>query len=142
MKFIAHRGNTAGPQPTCENTHSYLMEALDAGHDVEGDVQAHNGVLYLGHDGPRQVANMDFLNLPEVWVHAKNIEAVSLLRDTGIHWFWHERDQITLTSQGIIWCYPGIYTHSSPEVWLDLEGVTLPPISDNLYGICGDVYRP
>ena len=70
MKFIAHRGNLNGPQPTFENTHGYLLEAISAGHDVEVDVQAHDNILYLGHDDPRQVADIDFLHLSQVFKYS------------------------------------------------------------------------
>ena len=53
MYFIAHRGNTTGPQPTFENKIDYLQHAyFDCNHGVEVDVFAHKGKLYMGHDEP------------------------------------------------------------------------------------------
>ena len=39
MNFIAHRGNTSGPQPSFENTEDYLQDAIDKGYHVEVDIQ-------------------------------------------------------------------------------------------------------
>ena len=38
MIFIAHRGNTKGPNKELENTPGYIDEALDNGFDVEVDI--------------------------------------------------------------------------------------------------------
>ena len=67
VKFIAHRGNCTGAQPTLENTKEYLEFAYyDKGYDVEVDVREHRGLLYFGHDEPIQVADTRFLQQPGV----------------------------------------------------------------------------
>ena len=44
----------------------------------------------------------------KLWVHCKNIEALEQCDEKiDLHYFWHEHDTVTLTSQGIIWAYPG-----------------------------------
>lgn len=139
IKFIAHRGNYSGPQPSWENTKDYLEFAyFDKKYDVECDLIAYNGILYYGHDEPQEVANTNFLQNEGVWCHAKNLEAMVILLNMRTNCFWHEEDTITITSNKNIWCYPGIFPNSKKAVWLDLLNVPLPKIIGNIYGICGD----
>ena len=42
-----------------------------------------------------------------LWCHAKNIDAFKKMLQRGIHCFWHQEDDVTLTSNGYIWTYPG-----------------------------------
>ena len=45
-----------------ENTPVYIREAVDAGYEVEIDVWGDTkGGLHLGHDGPAQKVDMDWL---------------------------------------------------------------------------------
>lgn len=46
--FIAHRGNTTGPDPKRENSPDYILEALGEGYDVEIDLRVYNGECWLG----------------------------------------------------------------------------------------------
>ena len=48
-----------------------------------------------------------FLKKDGLWCHAKNIEALNLMLREGIHCFWHQEDDVTLTSKGYKWTYPG-----------------------------------
>jgi hypothetical protein len=113
MKIIAHRGNTHGPNPECENMPKHIEAALGRGFDVEVDVWHHDGELWLGHDKPQYKTNMDFLLQPmtfehdKIWCHAKNISALEALLRARRHCFWHENDRYTVTSRGYIWTYPG-----------------------------------
>ena len=139
VKFIAHRGNWDGAQPDYENTKEYLEFAYhDKGYDVEVDLQAHRGILYYGHDDAQQVADLSFLQLPGVWCHAKNIEALILLMNMRTNCFWHDVDKCTLTSNGNIWCYPGVHIQHPNAVWLDLLNEPLPNVVRDIYGYCGD----
>jgi hypothetical protein len=139
MKFIAHRGNTNGVQPSWENTLDYLKFAYhDKGYDVECDLLSHRGMLYFGHDEPQEVADIGFLQQPGVWCHAKSIEALELLLHLRTRCFWHETDTVTLTNDGYIWCYPGVFPRHKRAVWLDLENIQLPEDTTGIYGICGD----
>jgi hypothetical protein len=142
MRFIAHRGNYKGPQKYAENTKQYLEHAyFDMGFDVECDLIAHNGNLYLGHDNPGEMADPNFLQRDGVWCHAKNLEALELLLAMRTNCFWHEKDTVTLTSQKYIWCYPGVLPVHPRAVWLDLEDITLPKTKYGIYAICGDIHR-
>ena len=105
---IAHRGNISGPDPDQENKPDYVLEAIDAGYNVEIDVwytESNNG-WFLGHDKPQYRVDTDFLKMPEVWCHAKNINTLHKLKEINAHCFYHERDAATLTSEGYIWTYP------------------------------------
>jgi len=53
MIYIAHRGNTQGPNPDKENHPDYLRDAVRKGYDVELDVWLINGKYILGHDAPQ-----------------------------------------------------------------------------------------
>lgn len=138
VKYIAHRGNTQGPQPSFENTIEYLRSAYQD-YDVEIDLIGHKGRLYLGHDEPQQPAPLDFVQSEGVWCHAKNYEAATLLSSMRTHWFWHQEDDFALTSKEFFWCFPNIQIQHPKAVWLDLgDDVWLPKEIDNIYAICGD----
>lgn len=106
MILIAHRGNTKGPEPQNENRPDYLLEAIDMGYDVEVDVWYIDDQLYLGHDGPEYETNIKFLQNSKFWCHCKNIEAVQKLLQNNIHCFFHNSDDVTLTSKNYIWTFP------------------------------------
>ena len=105
VKYIAHRGNTQGPQPSFENTIEYLRSAYQD-YDVEIDLIGHKGTLCLGHDEPQQPAPLDFVQSEGVWCHAKNYETLNVLTKIDCHYFWHQEDDYTITSKGYIWVYP------------------------------------
>lgn len=137
MIKIAHRGNTNGPSHK-ENQPLYLMNAIEAGYDVELDLWMVSDRLWLGHDGPQYLVTESFLL--EIgyaaWIHCKNIEALHFLATTfpQLRYFWHQEDDFTLTSDGYIWTYPGrSITDKSIIVSL---GSDLP--KGNPYGICSD----
>ena len=84
------------------------MNALDLGFDCECDVWWNEGGWWLGHDRPQYPIGADFLTHGGLWIHAKNIEALERLKHfTNLNYFWHDRDDYTLTSLGYIWSYPG-----------------------------------
>lgn len=138
VKFIAHRGNINGPDPGLENTDEYLKYAYSLGYDVEIDLIEYNGELYYGHDEPQCIADISFLESPGVWCHAKNLKALSILLQLNTNTFWHQNDDVTLTSKGYVWCYPGTFVNSYNAVWLDLLNKPLPEHISNIYGICSD----
>lgn len=107
MILIAHRGNINGRDLLAENHQWYIEKALEAGYDCEIDVWKTEDGLFLGHDEPVVKTNIDFLLNENLWVHAKNIEALHDLVEAGAHCFFHDRDDATLTSRGFLWTYPG-----------------------------------
>ena len=113
MILISHRGNITGKQPDKENHPDYIWEAILSGYDVEVDVRFINGKFKLGHDEPTYDFPFDlFKNVyNNLWFHCKNLEAVIAFNTfpdvNRINYFWHQQDDITLTSKGYIWAYPG-----------------------------------
>jgi glycerophosphoryl diester phosphodiesterase len=142
VKFIAHRGNTQGIRPELENTIGYLESALGAGHMVECDLQMQKGVLYLGHDELQEIAPLDLITDPRVFCHAKDIPALLLLSQLNAHCFWHQTDTVTITSNGYIWCYPGVFPAHKKAIWLwchtNVQATLPDPKARNIYAICGD----
>tara|TARA_A100001011_G_scaffold400690_1_gene517632 strand:+ start:2682 stop:3116 length:435 start_codon:yes stop_codon:yes gene_type:complete len=109
MKFlISHRGNIAGPNLERENDPDYILEAINAGYDVEIDVWYVDNNFFLGHDEPQHLIDESFLKNKNLWCHAKNVDALNEMLRCDIHCFWHEKDTVTLTSKGYIWAYPGM----------------------------------
>ena len=76
----------------------------------------------------------DFLLNPMLWCHAKNKESLFNMRKMmGIHFFWHQDDDYTLTSKGYVWTYPGKDTMDGSII---VCGKDLP---DGFFsGICSD----
>jgi hypothetical protein len=111
MKVICHRGNLNGPNPDKENQPEYIDIAIKSGFDVEIDVWSSYDSLYLGHDGPQYKIDFRWLRdrLTRVWIHCKNMEAVQSLLDSGYDFniFWHQTDDMTLTSHKYCWTFPG-----------------------------------
>ena len=113
MILIAHRGNTAGPNPAMENNPKYIEEALLQGFDVEVDVWLIGGKFFLGHDKPDYEISRTFLNRNGLWCHAKNADALVSMIAAGIHCFWHQEDDHTITSRGYIWTHPNSFPNKS-----------------------------
>jgi hypothetical protein len=109
MILISHRGNLNGPNEDRENSPYYIMEAIDEGYDVEVDLWWVNGRVYLGHDEPQYEVSDEWLGerIDKLWVHCKNVDSLNWIRNTSLHYFWHEQDTLTLTSKNYMWVYPG-----------------------------------
>jgi hypothetical protein len=138
MILISHRGNTEDKKPHLENSPDYIQEALDKGFDVEIDLWVEKDDLYLGHDEPQYDIDFSWLNerKKKLWVHCKNIECIEFLNNTDLNFFWHEKDTVTLTSNGYIWAYPG----NQP---IKKSIAVMPEIEDDdislCDGICSDI---
>ena len=111
MILISHRGNIDGRNPIYENSDKYCQTAIDKGFNVEIDVW-YTDTWWTGHDRAGSRVDTDFLKKKEVWCHAKNIEALKRLLDLGAHCFFHQNDNVTLTSEGYLWTNP---THQLTE---------------------------
>ena len=147
MFKISHRGNVTGPDKLSENSPSYIEEAINLGFECEIDVHyfSKTNEIYLGHDGPQYLVNFEWLlKLKEkLWIHCKNAGAIEFfaLNQRTFNFFWHQKDDFTLTSFGIIWAYPGITPLiGSILVLPEITGIepkdlnSLPPIR----GVCSD----
>ena len=97
--------------------------------------------FWLGHDRPQYQIEENFLENSRLWCHAKNIDALYKMKiNSLIHCFWHQEDDVTLTSRGFFWTYPGKQlTEKSicvlPEFEDKKSKVILPK---NVAGICSD----
>ena len=107
MIFISHRGNINNQEPSYENNPNYILEAINLGYQCEIDVWRLENSWMLGHDEPQYQVGENFLLTKELWCHAKNLGALEGLLKLGTHCFWHQEDDYTITSKGIIWAYPG-----------------------------------
>lgn len=142
MKFIAHRGNTEGPNPRDENYPDYIDHALLLGYDAEIDLWLIDDKLMLGHDNGQYEVAEKWLELRSdlLWIHCKNKEALDFMTKTEMNYFWHNTDDYTITSQGFIWAYPGKESMSDRCVLVMPETVWKPKeyLARAKYGICSD----
>jgi hypothetical protein len=135
MILISHRGNINGKNPDKENDPMYITKALQSGYDVEIDVWYENGEWFLGHDKPTYRIGMDYLKDDRIWCHAKNIEALNRMLKEDIHCFWHQEDDVTLTSKGYMWTYPGKQLTNQSICVLPEKNNEIPK---KALGICSD----
>lgn len=140
MIYIAHRGNTNGRFEHHENEPTYIDLAINKGFDVEVDVWFKDNLLWLGHDKPDYGVDFRWFRdrISKLWVHCKNIEVVNYFKNCGynFNYFWHQTDDITLTSLNYIWAYP----NKQPIV--DSIAVLPEIYNDDISkcaGICSDV---
>lgn len=107
MIFISHRGNLHGPNKFDENKPDYVLDAAKKKFDVEVDIWFWKNSFYLGHDKPLYKITKKFILNKKFWFHAKNIEALQELVNNKAHCFWHQTDDVVLTSKGYLWTFPG-----------------------------------
>lgn len=112
MQFlISHRGNING-KSLLENSPDYIDNALEKGFDVEIDIRYIDNKLLLGHDKGQYPISLDWLNerKNKLWVHCKDKYSIEYLnsKSSEIHFFFHEDDDLTITSKGFLWVFPGM----------------------------------
>mgnify|MGYP000114653782 CR=1 FL=1 len=135
MLYISHRGNLDGINKEFENKPSYILNALKKKFNVEVDIWFKKGEFFLGHDEPENLINYEFIQKKNLWFHAKNIEAFHELLKLKVICLWHQNDDVTLTSNGFIWTYPGKQlTSNSICVLPELHKIK----KFNCAGICSD----
>jgi hypothetical protein len=144
LLIIAHRGNIQGPSPL-ENTPSQIDLCLKESIDCEVDLWVQNGIYLLGHDIGQYEVTKDWLmdRRHRLWIHCKNVEALNSLRGLNepfLHFFWHQEDAYTITSQNYIWVYPGSLVLPGsisvlPEKWITKDRNKEISLS---FGICTD----
>ena len=140
MLFISHRGNLSGPQPENENKLSYIQAALDKGFAVEVDVIDFDeqDTFTLGHDKGQEEVPSKYFRQKNLFAHAKNFKSLEGLLKHGAHCFYHTDEEYVLTSENIIWCYPGVsYSNNSNCVIVMPELYPMKPWR-SAYGICSD----
>jgi hypothetical protein len=140
MKLISHRGNINGPDLEKENTIEQIFIAIGKGFDVEVDVWVIDGSIFFGHDYPKYLID-DFIVKKiknKTWFHCKNLEALLFFASNHEPYvfFWHQKDDFTLTSNGYIWTYPNKDINSKSiivDLNLNYKYSNIVP-----YGICTD----
>jgi len=135
MLIISHRGNLDGPDPELENNPEQINKVITLGFDCEIDVWRINNAFYLGHDAPIHEVDIAFLDNEKFWIHAKNLAALSALKDFNFNVFYHNTDPYTLTSKKYIWTYPG--ENIDDKCIVVLRDKTLPNYK-RIKGICTD----
>lgn len=140
MKLIAHRGLINGPDKKLENQPNQILLSLEKGYDCEIDLWKIYDRFYLGHDHPEHRVEQSFLLQSNLWIHAKNLDALYWLSRTDLTYFWHQNDDHIITSNGYIWTFPEkTLTDRSvrlmPE-WKDPNFETIKKFP--CYGVCSD----
>jgi hypothetical protein len=140
MVLISHRGNINGRFESHENEPTYIDLAISKGYDVEVDVWFVDGVLYLGHDKPQYGVDFRWIRdrLSNLWIHCKNIESLYYFKECSydVNYFWHQEDDVTITSKGYFWTYPGKkLTNNSIAVMPEIKEFIDIEIS---FGVCSD----
>jgi hypothetical protein len=138
MIYISNKGNLSGPNPEKENLPEYIDEALKRNFEVKIDLWCSDGRLYLGEDYPRHKVSLDWLTSRylKLWIHCKNIEALIFMqKENHFHYFWHEKDFLTLTSLNFIWVNSDYKTVENSIVYLP-EALKIK--FDSCLGICSD----
>lgn len=135
MIYISHRGNINKKNVEFENNPKYINNALDNGFNVEVDVWFERGNFLLGHDQGFHKVDLKYIKNSKIWCHAKNVEAMVELKKNDCIYFWHQNDDLTLTSNGYFWTFPG-------KKLLNNSICVLPEKADykeiNCAGICSD----
>ena len=146
MNLIAHRGNTNGKNPDRENHPDYIEAAIEAGFEAEIDVRLIDGEFWLGHDKPQYNMgkaqsdmwfNFLFRYNKRLWIHCKNIEALGkLFNYKDLNVFWHDTDDVVLTSRGFLWTFPNKLLLPNSICVMPERGIN--GDLDKCYGLCSD----
>jgi len=139
MRLIAHRGNINGKNKL-ENEPNYILETLKT-YDCEIDVWFINNNWFLGHDNAQYKIEKEFLYNKGLWIHCKNVDALYQLIGTNLTFFFHDKDLVTLTSNNLIWTYPGQQlTNKSIAVLPETVHYTEEYLNKS-FGICSDLIK-
>ena len=144
-KLISHRGNINGKNLELENNPTYIDTAIKEGYDVEIDLWIDNDGFYLGHDMPTYPVTLNWLveRSLKLWIHCKDLKTIQEVKrleyENGVralHYFYHNIDDVTITSNGRLWVYPG----KQP---IEYSIAVLPELNNDdvskCYGICSDI---
>ncbi len=142
MLIISHRGNLHGPDKSLENNPKHIEQIIND-YCVEVDLRVENDKLYLGHDECQYPIDREWLyrHRKSLWIHCKDVQALRFCSESkDFHYFWHNTDDYTITSQNIVWAYPGKEKVSKFTVLVMPEGHWSHEeiLSFDPYGICTD----
>ncbi len=146
MILIAHRGNTNGPNPSKENHPDYIKEALNNGYHAEVDIWYLDNTWVLGHDNPEYEINDKYFNnfrmMSFCWYHAKNLQALQQFSSEQKYadwkYFWHDKDDYTLTSNKKIWTFPKKDVTLNCVIVCQNKADTEAMIKKKIFGVCSD----
>jgi hypothetical protein len=140
MKLISHRGNISGPTQCLENTKDYIDCAINKGYDVEIDLRVKDNNLFLGHDEPQYKINIAWLvdRKNNLWIHCKDFLSLNLLINTDLVFFFHENEDYTIISNGMIWAHNLKEVSNHCIIPLINREDILQWDGDIPYGICSD----
>ena len=144
MLIISHRGNIDGPSVNDENRPDYIDHALEKNFEVEIDIWLINNEIYLGHDEPLYKINKNWLfeRRQKTWIHCKNFDSLSYLSASEeskyLNFFFHQKDQYTLTSKNYIWVYPSQPYDRNSVIVSRFPKEFKNYIKDRPYGVCTD----
>jgi len=142
MILISHRGNTNGRFDSHENEPTYIDLAISRGYEVEIDVWFIDGILYLGHDTPQYGINLNFLveRKDKLWIHTKNFDALSILIETNLRIFYHEKENHTIINNTKnIWSHKLTEANNNSIIPLLGKDDALKSIDfKHVFGICSD----
>jgi len=145
MILISHRGNIDCATHPLENTIAYIQRAIDSGYYVEIDVWKHSDKLWLGHDAPERVVNLEWLNTrsKSLFIHAKNhkaLEFFTLENDILIPVFYHTcEDHVIIGNTNLIWSHkPEEAGKNSIIPLLSFQEIQKKEDCSHVYGICSD----
>jgi len=140
-KLIAHRGNVNGISKILENTKGYIDSAIRSGYDVEVDVRTgDDGEFYMGHDEPQYEVELGWLcdRSESLWIHCKDFKTLSSLIKWDLKVFYHEKEDYTVISNGLIWAHNlNEVDHNCVIPLLSKEDIRNIPDSE-VWGICSD----
>jgi hypothetical protein len=149
MILISHRGNLFGSIKEEENHPKKIEEVISRGFNCEIDLWVHKKKnrtysYYLGHETGLYEIEENWIKefKKSLWIHCKNTLALEVLASSGanFNFFWHQTDDYTVTSHGIIWVYPG--REVPPRGILVLPELGKNSFSDikslNIAGVCSD----
>lgn len=107
--LISHRGNINGSNKENENSYETINLALKKGFEVEIDVRSFKNKLYIGHDEPNLELNFNKIeDVSKIWFHCKDIDSIAIIKQINCKkFFFHQQDDLTLTSNGYFWTFPG-----------------------------------
>ena len=112
---------------------------------MEVDLWWEKGEFWLGHDSPQYKVDWAWLGQHNdvLWVHCKNLAAISRVSNSELNWFFHDRDEVALTARGFLWCYPGITVPGSNTVLLNFSDAVSPSTYEDVphFAVCADTFQ-
>ena len=108
MRWILHRGNSAGPN-SVENDPEKILTLIKDGYEIEIDLWYRDSNFYLGHDAPEYEIEESYLDNSGLWIHCKDANTLEYMNVNKkyLNYFYHTDEDYVLTSKGYIWCYIG-----------------------------------